>query len=129
LPRGKEIVLVVEDDEAVRNLIADILRGGGYTVIAAADGGEAVKIGNEHEGPIHLVLTDVVMPKMGGREAAECLSQSLPGVKVLYMSGYTDDAIVRHGVLDPGIPFIQKPFSPESILRKVRELLDGPPAV
>jgi PAS domain S-box-containing protein len=129
LPRGKEIVLVVEDDEAVRNLIGDILRGGGYKVIAAADGGEAVKIGNEHEGPIHLVLTDVVMPKMGGREAAECLTQSLPDVKVLYMSGYTDDAIVRHGVLDPGIPFIQKPFTPEAILRKVRELLDGPPAV
>ncbi|MBI5343577.1 MAG: PAS domain S-box protein [Deltaproteobacteria bacterium] len=125
LPSGRESVLVVEDEEVVRSLVRDILKESGYTVLTASDGDEALKIGREHKGPIHLIVTDVVMPKMGGRQAAESLAPHLPGVKVLYMSGYTDDAIVHHGVLDPGIPFLQKPFTPESLLRKIREVLDN----
>jgi DNA-binding NtrC family response regulator len=100
----------------------------GYTVLTAVDGDDAISIGREYKAPIHLIVTDVVMPKTGGREAVESLAPHLPGVKVLYMSGYTDDAIVHHGVLDDGISFLQKPFTPESLLRKVREVLETPSA-
>jgi CheY-like chemotaxis protein len=125
-PQGRETVLVVEDEEAVLALIRDILEGSGYTVLTASDGEEAQTVGRGHGAPIHLIVTDVVMPKMGGREAAESLAPHLPGVKVLYMSGYTNEAIVRHGVLDPGIPFLEKPFTPDALLRKVRRALDPP---
>jgi len=123
-PRGKETVLVVEDEEVVRALVRNILEGNGYTVLTASDGGEAQKVGRGHKTPIHLIVTDVVMPKMGGREAAESLAPHLPGVKVLYMSGYTDEAIVHHGVLESGIPFLEKPFTPDALLRKVRQVLE-----
>ncbi|MBF8258374.1 MAG: Blue-light-activated protein, partial [Actinobacteria bacterium] len=128
LLRGKETVLVVEDEETVRSLVRDVLIEHGYTVLTAIDGQDAIKIGREYKEPIHLIVTDVVMPKTGGREAVESLAPHLPGVKVLYMSGYTDDAIVHHGVLDKGISFLQKPFTPDSLLRKVREVLETPPA-
>ncbi len=123
-PPGRETVLVVEDEAAVRALIRDILEGSGYTVLTASDGEDAQKVGRCHKAPIHLIVTDVVMPKMGGREAAQSLVPHLPGVKVLYMSGYTNEAIVRHGVLDPGIPFLEKPFTPDALLRKVRRVLE-----
>jgi PAS domain S-box-containing protein len=125
-PHGRETVLVVEDEEVVRALVRDILEGSGYTVLTASDGEEAQSVGRGHNAAIHLIVTDVVMPRMGGREAAETLAPHLPGVKVLYMSGYTNEAIVRHGVLDPGIPFLEKPFTPDALLRKVRRVLDPP---
>jgi len=128
LPRGKETVLVVEDEETVRSLVRDVLMDQGYTVLTAIDGADAINIGREYKAPIHLIVTDVVMPKTGGREVVESLAPHLPGVKVLFMSGYTDDAIVHHGVLDPGISFLQKPFTPDSLLRKVREVLETPSA-
>ncbi|PWB67416.1 MAG: hypothetical protein C3F14_02245 [Deltaproteobacteria bacterium] len=124
--QGRETVLLVEDEAMVRLLVRNILEGNGYTVLEASDGEEAISIGGGHAAPIHLILTDVVMPKMCGREAAETLAPRLPGVKVLYMSGYTDEAIVRHGVLETGIPFLEKPFTPVSLLRKVRQVLDAP---
>ncbi|MGE5699732.1 MAG: PAS domain S-box protein [Deltaproteobacteria bacterium] len=123
-PHGRETVLVVEDEAAVRALVRDILEGSGYTVLTASDGEDAQKVGRGHRAPIHLIVTDVVMPKMGGREAALSLAPHLPGVKVLYMSGYTNETIVRQGVLDPGIPFLEKPFTPDALLRKVRRVLD-----
>jgi PAS domain S-box-containing protein len=126
LPHGKETVLLVEDEEIVRTLVRDILEGNGYTVLEASSGAEAVSIGRNCKGPIHMILTDVVMPKMGGREAAESLAQHLPGVKVLYISGYTDESIVHHGVLDSGIPYLEKPFTPDALLRKVRQVLAAP---
>jgi len=123
--RGGETVLLVEDDEGVRSFVLQLLTMNGYRVLTAGNGEEALETAGRHRGPVHLLLTDVVMPKMGGRELAKSLEGRLPGIKALYMSGYTDDAIVRHGVLDPGIPFLQKPFTPERLLRKVREVLAG----
>jgi len=121
---GIETVLVVEDEEAVCNLAKRILGAAGYTVLTAANGGEALLVCERHPERIHLVLTDVVMPGMGGREFAERLAKLRPGIKVLYMSGYTDDAIVHHGTLDPGTRFIGKPFNAADLTRKVREVLD-----
>jgi len=122
--RGTEVILLAEDDEKVRNLVRDVLAAYGYRVLEAEDGSMTLSVSAHHEGPIHLLLTDVVMPKMSGRELADRLAESRPEIKVLYMSGYTDESIVHHGVLDAGIPFIQKPFEPEALVRKVRELLD-----
>ena len=102
-----------------------MLEMNGYTVIAASDGLEAIEICKRHEAPIHLMLSDVVMPQMGGRELAQRLATVRPDMKVLYMSGYTSNAIVHHGILDPGTLFIQKPFTPDSLARKVREVLDA----
>jgi PAS domain S-box-containing protein len=125
-PGGKETILLVEDETPLRALVAEILRSKGYHVLEAENGENALGLAKEHRGPTHLLLTDVVMPGMSGRELAEKLSQFLPNAKILYMSGYTDDSIVRHGVLATGTAFIQKPFSPDSIARKVREMLDAP---
>ncbi len=126
LPQGAETVLVAEDDETLRRLIYEILQSSGYAVLEAGRGEEALRLAGEHAGPIHLLITDMVMPGMGGREVAGRLAALRPGTRVLFVSGYTDDAIVRHGVLEHGLAFLQKPFVPEALLRKVRETLDAP---
>jgi PAS domain S-box-containing protein len=124
-PGGHERILVAEDEELAREMIADALRGAGYRVLVAASGTEALEIGCRE--PVDLLLTDAVLPGMGGRELAERLSAARPNVRVLYMSGYTENAIVHHGVLDPGIAFVQKPVSLQVLLGKVREVLDSAP--
>jgi PAS domain S-box-containing protein len=126
LLRGRETILIVEDADVVRNLAREVLSQSGYTVLEARDGKEALRVCQQHEGPIHLLLTDVVMPGMSGCEVAEQLASLRPEMKVLYMSGYTDNAIVRHGVLESGIAYLQKPFSPAALTQKVREALDTP---
>jgi two-component system, cell cycle sensor histidine kinase and response regulator CckA len=123
-PRGTETVLLVEDDEAVRNLARKRLEALGYTVLAASGGGDAIDLAAS-VGPIHLLVTDVVLPGMSGRELATRLVAARPGLRVLYTSGYTDEAVVHHGVLDPGIAFLQKPFMPAALARKVRDALEG----
>lgn len=123
--QGSGIVLLVEDEEAVRELVRDRLQRIGYTVLEAKDGADAIRISQRHEGPIHLMVTDVVMPGMSGRELAHRLASQRPKMKVLYMSGYTDNAIVHHGVLDPGTGFIQKPFGADDLAHKLRDVLDG----
>jgi PAS domain S-box-containing protein len=123
--KGTETILAVEDEIEVRKLVAEILKGQGYTVIEASDGEEAIKVARKNSGKkIHLLLTDVVMPGMSGRELAETLALRHPGLKILYMSGYTDNAIVHHGVLEEGVNYIQKPFTLDALARKVREVLD-----
>ena len=122
--RGTETIMVVEDMAAVRAVTREMLERYGYTVVEAADGQAAQRIADGFEGRIHLVLTDVVMPHVGGRDLAEVLGKVRPETKVLFMSGYTDDAVVRHGILQDGIPYLQKPFTPKSLARKVREVLD-----
>ena len=124
LPRGSETILVVEDEEVVRKLTVRILQEQGYRVLEGGQGIDAFPIADEHEGQIHLLLTDVVMPKMSGKELAGRIAPLRPGIKVLYMSGYTDNAIAHHGILDKGINFIQKPFTVDGLARKVREVLD-----
>jgi CheY-like chemotaxis protein len=125
LLRGVETVLLVEDEVAVRALAARVLRAQGYTVLEAANGDEALALAQDRgETEIDLLLTDVIMPQIGGRELAARLAMLIPTVKILYMSGYTDDAIVHHGRLEPGTVFLHKPFSPAALARKVREVLD-----
>ncbi|HEY3382140.1 MAG TPA: response regulator [Vicinamibacterales bacterium] len=120
---GTETVLVVEDQDDVRRLIERTLRGQGYRVLAAANADEAKAFAREHDGPIHMLLTDVVLPGMGGRDVARQVLAERPDVRMAYMSGYTDDMIVHHGVLEPGLAFIRKPFTGEALLRKTREVL------
>jgi PAS domain S-box-containing protein len=125
LPKGSETVLLVEDESSVRNLAYRILCQQGYTVLEAANGDEALRIVQERNGKeIDLLLTDVVMPRMSGKDLADRLKTLKPELKVLFTSGYTDDAIVHHGVLNPGTHFLQKPFSPKALSLKVREVLD-----
>jgi two-component system, cell cycle sensor histidine kinase and response regulator CckA len=123
---GTETVLLAEDDELVRNMTRVILSDHGYKVLAEANGVAALSLFERTEEPIHLLLTDVVMPGMSGRELADRLTRLRPEMKVLFMSGYTEDAIVHHGVLDEGVNFIQKPFTPDDLARKVREVLGSP---
>jgi PAS domain S-box-containing protein len=120
---GSETVLIVEDDEGLRKFAQEVLQSYGYRILVAENGEDALRVCKEHEGPIHLLLTDVVMPKMGGKQLAERLQPLYPRMKVICMSGYTDDAIVHHGVLESGLNFLEKPFTPESLARKVREAL------
>ncbi len=115
--------MIVEDDEGLRKFAQNALEQHGYKVLDAENGEDALRVSKAHEGPIDLMITDVVMPKMGGREAADRLQPLYPQMKVIYMSGYTNNAIVEHGVLAPGLNFLQKPFSPEGLARKVREVL------
>ena len=123
LPPASETVLLVEDETDLRALATEILGGAGYAVLAAGGPVEAMERARRHTGPIHLLLTDVVMPEMSGRDLATRLTPAHPEMKVLYMSGYTADAIAHHGVLDPGTALLQKPFTPDALTRKVREIL------
>jgi len=123
-PGGSETVLIVEDNDSLRKFAKEVLLQHGYRVLDAENGEDALKVCKEYDGQIDLMITDVVMPKMGGREAADRLQPLYPQMKVIYMSGYTDNAIVRHGILKPGLNFLEKPFTPESLARKVREALD-----
>jgi CheY-like chemotaxis protein len=122
---GTETVLVVEDDAAVRAITTLALKGYGYTVLEAGGGTDAIRICAEYDGPIDILISDVVMPEMGGRRVAEMVSAARPGVRVLFLSGYTDDTVVRFGVLHDEVAFLQKPFTPVSLARKVREVLDA----
>jgi two-component system, cell cycle sensor histidine kinase and response regulator CckA len=126
LTQGNETILLVEDEDLVRRLVKTTLASLGYRVIEAGDGPQALGIISEYGGAIDLLLTDVVMPQMSGKTLAQRIQQIRPGLKVLYMSGYTDDAIVHHGILEPGIAFVQKPFTPSIISAKVREVLAFP---
>ena len=125
LPQGTETVLLVEDEEMIRQAAREILEVNGYRVLEASSGKEALVICRMHEGPIDIMLTDVVMPQMGGRELAERLKPLRPAMKVLYMSGYTDDAIAHHGVLEAGTAFLEKPFSARALAQRVREVLNA----
>ena len=120
-----EIILLVEDDDVVRNLARRVLGDHGYSVVEARHGEEALAMSELHKGPIHLLLTDVVMPKMSGRQLAQNLERLRPDIPVLYMSGYTDDAVVRHGVQESKVPFLQKTFVPDDLVLMVRQVLDN----
>jgi PAS domain S-box-containing protein len=124
LPKGSGTILLVEDEPMVRNIARTTLEMSGYKVIEAANGREALHIVDQKQEPIDLVLTDVIMPQMGGRELAAHLSARLPATKILYMSGYTDDALMHHGVLETNIAFLEKPFTPDTLSHKVRDLLE-----
>jgi len=120
---GSETVLLVEDEAGLRDLLRESLEGSGYRVLVAGDGTEALQVAAAHAGPIHLMVTDVIMPGGTGPKAADEIKAARPGMNVLYISGYTDDAILRHGVLGSAA-FLEKPFELDSLLRKVRELLN-----
>ncbi len=127
-PAGTETILLVEDDEQVRTVARNILRASGYRVVEARDPEDALLQSAEHHGVIHLLFSDVVMPRMSGPALAKRLAATRPEMKVLCTSGYTDDSIVRHGVLEAHIAYLQKPLTPETLTAKVREVLDGGPA-
>ncbi|MFL5803436.1 MAG: ATP-binding protein [Roseiflexaceae bacterium] len=125
LPRGSETVLLVEDEPAVRMLAARVLRGLGYTVLEATNGEEAMRIATEYLGAIQLLFADVIMPQVSGKGLAEQVIQVRPDIKVLFMSGYTENAIVHHGQLDPNVAFLQKPFTPAALAQMARAVLDA----
>jgi two-component system cell cycle sensor histidine kinase/response regulator CckA len=120
---GSETILVVEDQTDVRRLTALILKQQGYNVLEAADGTEALALISQHAAPIHLLLTDLVMPGMNGRQLAEQIKTLRPGVKVLYTSGYDEDMVANRGLMDEGVAYIPKPFGPDDLAQKVREVL------
>jgi len=125
LPRGTETLMVVEDEPSVRHLACGVLQNQGYETLSASNGQDALHVAREHKGsPIRLVVTDVIMPLMGGKVMAEWLKITYPDLKILFTSGYTDDAISHHGVLEAGVEFLPKPYTPATLVRKVRELLD-----
>jgi PAS domain S-box-containing protein len=124
-PTGSETILFVEDEDSVRELVREYLAAAGYRILEAADGEQALKIAPAHSGPIHLLITDVVMPHVSGRELAARISPGRPDLKVLFISGYTDDSIFHSGVLEGGMAFLQKPFNLKTLAQKVREVLDG----
>ena len=122
---GTETLLIVENEAAIRNLLQMALRKNGYTVLAAESGREALDLVSTHSGPIHLLITDVMMPDIDGPELVRRLSAIRPETRKLFMSGYMDDALGEQGVLPSSVNFIQKPFSPSTIAQKVRDILDG----
>jgi two-component system, cell cycle sensor histidine kinase and response regulator CckA len=124
-PEGSETIMLLEDEESLREIIREVFEEAGYQVITAAESRHAVELARQHAGPIHILVTDVVMPGLGGREVADALTAVRPRLPVLFISGYTDEAIGRHNVLEPGVFFLQKPFTTHALLRKVREVLDG----
>jgi CheY-like chemotaxis protein len=124
---GDETILLVEDEPEVRSLVQRILKTQGYTVVTAANPDEAIAVAREFKGTIQVMVTDVVMPGMSGLQLAARLMPMRPNMRVLFVSGYTHDAIGHHGVLDPGTAFLQKPFTPNALARKVREVLEGDP--
>src|SRR5207247_5231735 len=123
--RGSETVLVVEDQEEVRQLTKRVLEARGYAVLAARNGAEALGMFARHPTRIHLMITDVVMPGMNGRELAELACAKRSDLKVLYVSGYTGEAVLQHRLLQPGVAFLQKPFTPDALAHKTREVLDN----
>jgi two-component system cell cycle sensor histidine kinase/response regulator CckA len=125
---GTETIMVAEDTAAVRAVLRDVLERHGYTVVEAASGREALQLAGRRSGGIDLLVTDVVMPELSGRDLVRELRAAKPDLKVLYMSGYTDDAVLRQGMLEPGAEFIQKPFRPDDLARRIRDLLDAPGA-
>jgi CheY-like chemotaxis protein len=125
---GSGVILLVEDQEPVREMLKKALTIRGYTVLEAAGGEEALGLAGQHRGLVDLLITDVVMPVMSGRELAERLTAERPGMKVLFISGFADRAVVHHGMLSPGINYLQKPFPLSELARKVQEILKGPPA-
>ena len=125
LPRGTETVLLAEDEDGMRELTREFLEGRGFVVLEARDGRQALEIADRHSGPIHLLLTDLIMPGMSGRELAQEFLRLRPETKLLYMSGYTQDLITQHGVLEPGTALIEKPFSIDALLSQVRRILDA----
>jgi CheY-like chemotaxis protein len=126
LSRGTETLLIVEDEPSVRHLARSVLEAQGYEVLSAPNGQDALHVAREHKGsPIRLVVTDVIMPLMGGKVMAEWLKTTYPGLKILFTSGYTDDAIAHHGVLETGVEFLSKPYTPVALARKVRAMLDN----
>lgn len=125
LPKGRETILLVEDEESVRTLVRLVLEAGGYVVLDAEHGQQAIALAAAHSGPIHLLITDLVMPQMNGRQVAEQLTALHPAIQTIFMSGYTEEATARHRVSELNIAFLQKPFDPRRLAHKVRELLDG----
>ena len=125
LPAGTEVILVVEDDPSVRELVREVLTPLGYTVLASAGGDDALRMSDSHGGPVDLLLTDVVMPGMNGKQLAEVLRIKRPGIKVLFMSGYAHNALSTQGMLEPGIAMIHKPFRTVALARQVRQVLDS----
>jgi two-component system cell cycle sensor histidine kinase/response regulator CckA len=128
LQRGTETILIVEDEDSLRESLCEFLSSLGYTILSANSGSQALSVSSQFERPIHLLISDVVMPKMSGRELSQMLTGIRPDIKTLFMSGYTDDAIVRHGVEQDGVAFLQKPFSLATLVRRVREVLGTPEA-
>jgi CheY-like chemotaxis protein len=124
--RGSETILLAEDTDALREIAREYLGNLGYTVIEADSGEQALQRAHEFGGEIHLLLTDVVMSGMSGRELADQIVQKYPGIKILFTSGYTDDSIARQGIFDLTVAFIQKPYRPKALARKIREILDAP---
>ena len=125
LPRGNETILLVEDEVLVRGLVRKFLLGQGYNVLSSARGSDAIELAAQHS-KIDLLLSDVILPSMNGREIYELLASSRPGLRVLFMSGYTENIIAPHGVLESGFHFVQKPFSLKELARKVRDALGEP---
>jgi len=122
--RGSEVVLLAEDEDNIREPVQEVLEARGYTVLAASNGAQALAAARGWDGPIHLLVSDVVMPGMSGSQLAAQLEQERRGIRVLFISGYSEEAIAQHGVLHTGRSFLQKPFPPSVLLRTVRELLD-----
>ncbi|HEY2824347.1 MAG TPA: ATP-binding protein, partial [Gemmatimonadales bacterium] len=126
LPKGTETILLVEDDDSVRAVAARLLKGQGYTVLVAVNGPDALRLLDTHRARVDMLLTDVVMPAMGGRDVAEHVTRRVPGIRVLFATGYTDDVVLQHRLVEHDVRLIQKPFTRESLARKVRAVLDEP---